>query len=68
LQSVSEKHRTVFVLRFRQELSLKEISEICQCSEGTVKSRLFYALKKIAPALNIFDPNENYQYEKASEN
>ncbi|MEO0639360.1 MAG: sigma factor-like helix-turn-helix DNA-binding protein [Bacteroidota bacterium] len=35
---------------------MKEISQIADCSEGTVKSRLFYALKKLAQNMQVFDP------------
>lgn len=54
LDSLSEEHRTVFVLRYKEELSIKEIAEIVQVSEGTVKSRLFYALRKISEQVKDF--------------
>lgn len=47
LQNLSEDHREVFILKYSNNLSLQEISEVCKCSLGTVKSRLFYALKKM---------------------
>lgn len=47
-------HRDTFILRFRQDLSIREISEVLECSEGTVKSRLFYATKKLAEKLEHF--------------
>ncbi len=56
IQQLSQKHKEVFFLRFREELSIKEISEITACSEGTVKSRIFYALKKLAKNMQVFDP------------
>jgi RNA polymerase sigma-70 factor (ECF subfamily) len=46
--------RTTFLLRYEQELSIKEISECMQCSEGTVKSRLFYTLKLLSERLSAF--------------
>jgi RNA polymerase sigma-70 factor (ECF subfamily) len=42
------------MMRYFDELSLKEISAIFECSEGTVKSRLFYTLRKIATKLPQF--------------
>lgn len=45
LKELSENHREVFILKYSNNLSIKEISEIYSCSEGTIKSRLFYAMK-----------------------
>lgn len=54
IESLSEKHKEVFLLRYQEELSLKEISEILACSEGTVKSRIFYAIRRLSKALQAF--------------
>lgn len=54
LQGIDEPHKSTFMLRYFEELSLKEISLIHNCSEGTVKSRLFYTLRKIAARLPQF--------------
>ncbi len=51
--------KTTFVLRYREGLSVKEISDIMECSEGTVKSRLFYTLKALTPKLSVFNPIES---------
>lgn len=40
---LSEIHRTVFVLFYKEELLISEISEVLDISEGTVKSRLHTA-------------------------
>ena len=45
LQQLSSDHRTVVILRFYHELPLEEIAAITDVPLGTVKSRLFYALK-----------------------
>jgi hypothetical protein len=37
---------------------LKEIAEILQINEGTVKSRLFYATKFLANQLSVYQLNE----------
>lgn len=49
-------HRECFVLRYQQELSIKEIAEILECPEGTIKSRIFYTLKKLSEKLILFKP------------
>ncbi|HCS54191.1 sigma-70 family RNA polymerase sigma factor [Rubinisphaera sp.] len=43
LEQLSLPHREVLTLRFLEDLSLQEISEIISTSIGTVKSRLHYA-------------------------
>lgn len=47
LKNISEDHRQIVVLKFIEQLSLKEISEILDIPVGTVKSRCFYAIDKI---------------------
>jgi RNA polymerase sigma-70 factor (ECF subfamily) len=59
LNELDEKHAVVFELRFMQELSIKEIAEIMDLNEGTVKSRVFYTLKKLSAELSVFDPKLN---------
>jgi RNA polymerase sigma-70 factor, ECF subfamily len=59
LCNLSAKHREVFVLRYQEALSIKEIAEVMACSEGTVKSRLFYALRKLSQSLKVFDPHNH---------
>lgn len=54
LSQLDDKHREVFELRYMEQLSIKEISETIDKSEGTVKSRLFYATKKLAGELDEF--------------
>ena len=58
LHTLEEMHRSIFVLRYMNELSLKEISEISDIPIGTVKSRLFHATKRMAESLKEFRPNE----------
>ena len=59
LDLLDEKQRTVFLLRYQQDLSLREIAGIMDCPEGTVKSRLFYATKVLSEKLKVFDPKVN---------
>lgn len=51
LDSLGEEHRSAFLLRYREGFSIKEVAEILELAEGTVKSRLFYAKKLLAEKL-----------------
>lgn len=64
LDELEEVQRSTFLMRFKMDLSIKEIAEIHQCSEGTVKSRIFYTLKKLSEKLKMFDPNLSTAYER----
>lgn len=54
LQTLSEKHRTVAVLHDIQGIPKEEIGKMIGCSEGTVKSRLFYARRELQKQLSEF--------------
>ena len=56
LELLSENHKKTFILRFKHDLIIKDISEILETSEGTVKSRIFYTLKKLGKNLKEFSP------------
>ena len=56
VQQLPEPQRVCFILRFQEELSIKQIGEIVACPEGTVKSRLHYALRQLAEQLREFNP------------
>ncbi len=51
VDELSEVHRLVILLRYQEELSYSEIAETLQISEGTVKSRLYNAHRKLKAAL-----------------
>lgn len=51
IANLPEPHKTCFVLRYQQELTIKQISEITNTPEGTVKARLHYATQKLAKRL-----------------
>ena len=51
LDGLSEKHRTVFVLREMEGLSYEQMADAIGCSTGTVMSRLHHARKKLQHAL-----------------
>lgn len=54
LDLLNADQRTVFIMKFKQGLKAKEIAEILDCSEGTVKSRVFYSLKILSKELESF--------------
>ena len=56
LDALDLKHKEVFSLRHINGLSIKEIAEVMEISDGTVKSRLFYATKYLASSLKDFNP------------
>jgi RNA polymerase sigma factor (sigma-70 family) len=58
LNTLDEKQRSAFIMRYREEMSIKEIAAVFECSEGTIKSRLFYTLKKLSEMLQVYNPNE----------
>jgi len=53
LDILSPKEREVFLLRFFDQLSLKEISQTLQKSESTVKTHLYRALSKFKKERSI---------------
>ncbi|MDD3368104.1 MAG: RNA polymerase sigma factor [Lachnospiraceae bacterium] len=64
IRELDIKHRSVVVLYYYDQLTTKEISIICNCLEGTVKSRLFIARKKLKEALQEWKKEEETSYEK----
>lgn len=55
---LNEKEKSIYLLRFEQQLSIREIATIMNIPEGSVKSGIFYLLKKYSPLINY------YSYEK----
>lgn len=62
LARLSPDHREVLVLRFYDDLKLEEIAEVTGAPLGTVKSRLFHALKHMKAFLAYTEA----AYEQAS--
>lgn len=56
LDKLDPDQKSTFVMRYDEDMAIKEIAVAHGISEGTVKSRLFYTLKKLAERLNEFDP------------
>ncbi len=55
LQSLSEEKRSLYILRFHENLSVPEISHVFNIAEGTVKSRIFNLMKEIKNHLKEFE-------------
>lgn len=51
--------QTIFNLRFTEEMGVKQIAEIMNCPEGTIKSRIFYLTKQLSKKLIVFKPELN---------
>ncbi|MBK8557141.1 MAG: sigma-70 family RNA polymerase sigma factor [Lewinellaceae bacterium] len=54
LEDLNPDQRQCFLLRYQEDCTMREIAEIMDCPEGTVRSRLFYALRQLAEQLKIF--------------
>lgn len=51
MSCLSEDQRTILTLKFVFEYTEREIAEVLQVPQGTVKSRLYYAKKEMAKML-----------------
>jgi len=56
LKKMDPEQSSTFILRYQENLSIKEIGDILNCSPGTVKSRIFYITKKLASRLKEYNP------------
>lgn len=58
IEELSENSRDVLLLKYKENFSIEEISEILDLPSGTVKSRLYYArveLTKVLKGLEIYE-------------
>jgi RNA polymerase sigma-70 factor (ECF subfamily) len=53
IDNLGETEKTAFILYYREDFSLQEIGKVLALPEGTVKSKLFYARKKLCRKLLI---------------
>ncbi|MBK6544989.1 MAG: RNA polymerase sigma factor [Saprospiraceae bacterium] len=53
LTRLPEKQKQVFLLRYHDEMSYKEMSEVLQTSEGALKASYHHAIKKIEDYFKI---------------
>ena len=51
VETLPDKQRAVFTLKFYEGLSHKEIAEVVGCSEGTSKANYFHAVRKLRKLL-----------------
>jgi RNA polymerase sigma-70 factor (ECF subfamily) len=56
VDKMDENHRSTFILRYQQNLSIKDISKVLECSEGTTKSRLHYTTRALTLKLKEYNP------------
>ena len=65
LTALSEEHREIIDLVYFHEKSVKEVSEILDIPEATVKTRMFYARKKLKEMLlALGDEKDVFSYGK----
>lgn len=51
IEKLPEMQRATFVLRFREELSVKETAAVLGCAEGTVKANGYHAIRRLRKIL-----------------
>lgn len=64
IEQLDLKQKTVIILYYFNGLPIKEIAKVMGCFEGTVKSRLYSARRKLKESLL---ENEEFNVEKAKE-
>ena len=58
LETLSENHRAVLIMRELEGLSYEEMAEVMKCSKGTIMSRLFHARRNMQKQLIAFMDGE----------
>ena len=53
ISNLKSEQRSLIIMRFKLKLSIKEIAHIYECPEGTIKSRLFFAVKELSKLFKI---------------
>lgn len=61
LFSLNTRYRLAVVLRYFNEMPIKEISKVLKCSEGVVKSMLFRSLQRLKNNLQEIQFGENHE-------
>ncbi len=57
LDDLSPEKKHAFILRFKEDMSIREIADIMSMPEGTIKSGLHYSIKKIKEKLADYGEN-----------
>lgn len=57
LDKLTPLERSIFVLRHHRELKIREIAEVLERSEGTIKNILFRAVRKLRAQLAAYRPH-----------
>jgi RNA polymerase sigma-70 factor, ECF subfamily len=58
IQSLPDEQRLALVMHYFGDMSLQDIAWVLKCPVGTVKSRLFYALRRVRATLTARWENE----------
>ena len=61
IEKLPEMQRATFVLRFREELSVKETAAVLGCAEGTVKANGFHAIRRLRKILGSAEEAAGYE-------
>lgn len=73
--SLNEKHQTIISLRYYSHLTIPEIAQIMNMKEGTIKSHIHRAIKKLQVLMNeegqtkkeiIYETNYAYKYRRTT--
>lgn len=61
MDDIEEKYKTVLILRFYQDYTVKQIAAFLDCPEGTVKTNIRRGLENLKPKLKgaYFDDRQN---------
>jgi RNA polymerase sigma-70 factor, ECF subfamily len=61
VDGLNERHRLVILLRFKQQLSIREIAQVLETNEKTVYNRLYDAFRKLRIKLEVSDVFSNFE-------
>ncbi|MBN1222661.1 MAG: RNA polymerase sigma factor [Candidatus Aminicenantes bacterium] len=64
LGTLTRRQRMIFILKHHQELSIKEIAEYMNCSEGSVKKQLFRTVSVMKKHFRHYLPEAGYEMQK----